>query len=355
MKFIRLTKLFSTIVISALLFTACGIESDQNPASTAGKTAVIISGGGNPATLKKSIIPYNNIPTTIQVVEIRRLINNPSDLNKTLTIKIQDDSSIVSQLNPAYKILPAAFYTVATQTPKVNGYYTIELLPGDTAKSISITIPNAAQFSPLTRYALGFTITYAGNSGYISEERSIVVEVVAINSWDGVYMNIGNPAMPDRGFRDVTNTAFTSIGSQQYSLITIDATTCLVIPDTLGLGMPKYFFSNNGTVASYGSYGLVIRFDPANNTVKEIFNFYGSRSLTGWWAPDYDWNFFCMTDFPLYASCNSRRAILDPTGVNSVQPNKDISIKHFMLQSSIFPPPSIRCYFDETWKYLRPR
>ena len=57
---------------------------------------------------------------------------------------------------------------------------------------------------------------------------------------------------------------------------------------------------------------------------------------------------------PLYASSNARRAVLDPSGVNAVQSNKDILIKHWMVQPTVVPS-GPRSLFNERWKYLGPR
>ena len=363
MKYLNFLKQFSVLVVLPLLFFACDKENDQNSIADNGRTLVKIIGGGTPANIVKTKIDFDSKPVSIQLADIRRDVAVASELNKVMTVMVKDDNAIVAA-NPAYTILPAALYSVGVETPKSGGYYTVTLNYGEFYKAISITIPNPKLLNPVLKYALGLTIATADAGGKISVQHSIIVEIVTINQWDGVYMNIGNPAAPNRGFTDVTNAAFTWGGNQQYSLVTIGPAACVVINDNYSNGgpgqmFPTYMFNNINAPNIYGSYGLVISFDSTTNGISEIHNSYGDIEFMSLWIwpalYDWPWSIPCMTGPPLYGSCNTRRAVLDPSGVNAVQPNRDIFIKHFMLQPSVLPAPSIRSYFDETWKYLRPR
>ena len=319
------------------------------------KALVKLTGGGTPATIITIRTVYSNNPATIVVAEVRREVTNSSQLNKEITVQVKDNSTAVTAADPTFTVLPETLYTVSTETPKSGDYYTIRLKPGEYAKSIRIIIPNPSLLNPLLKYALGFTIESAGTNGEVSDQSSLVARITTNNKWDGVYLNIGNPAAPDHGFRDVTSPTFYWLQDQQYSLVTINATQCLVVNDNLNTGFPGYLFNNNSTPVYFGSYGLIISFDSTTNTITSLHNFYGDPNIFWWWNSTLDWA-QCASGAPLYASCNTRRAVLDPTGVNAMQLNQDIIIKHFMLQPSVIPvSPNIRCYFDETWKYLRPR
>jgi hypothetical protein len=286
-------------------------------------------------------------PQTIVVCDVRKDAANSADLSKSTTVTIKDDTAAVRAMNPNYLQLPSNFYTLTgsgvTKTGGMGGNYTVVFNSGDFAKEIKITIPNAQVLNPSRLYALGFTITGVSADSKISFEKSLVVEIGAKNPWDAVYEMSGT-------FTDVSNSAFVYIGAQQYSLITISATKCVVRNDDLNGGIPGYTFSNAGAGTYYGSYGLVIGFDPATNKIAELYNYYGDPSLpaTGGGNPA------AGTGAPLYASSNGRRAVLDPTGVNAVQTNKDILIKHWMVQPSVVPS-GPRSLFNERWKYLRPR
>jgi hypothetical protein len=330
----------------AMGFTAC-IKEEVTPLKDEGSTFVKILGGSSPSSLVSNPIDFVSTPQTIVVCDVRKDAANSADLSKSTTVTIKDDTAAVRAMNPNYLQLPSNFYTLTgsgvTKTGGMGGNYAVVFNSGDFAKEIKITIPNAQVLNPSRLYALGFTITGVSADSKISFEKSLVVEIGAKNPWDAVYEMSGT-------FTDVLNSAFVYIGAQQYSLITISATKCVVRNDDLNGGIPGYIFSNAGAGTYYGSYGLVIGFDPATNKIAELYNYYGDPSLpaTGGGNPA------AGTGAPLYASSNGRRAVLDPTGVNAVQTNKDILIKHWMVQPSVVPN-GPRSLFNERWKYLRPR
>ncbi len=348
MKYLKLTRLLAIITIVAVVFTACKKTKLSTPMGDAGQTLVKIINGGTPASLQKKPVDFVPTPTKLLVVELRRDIPNETELNKTMIVTVKDDTAAVKATNPGYLHLPTAWYTLEMDGVKVGGQggtFTFTFAPGQFSKEIYVVIPNATLMNPSSLYGLGFTIMTADAGGKISTQKSIVIEIGAKNNWDGVYMNIGT-------FLDITNAAFTYLADQQYSLITAGASTCVVWNDDLNTGFPGYVFSNAGSGTYYGAYGLIISFNPATNTISEIHNYYGDPAF----PPAGGQGTATGTGPPLYESSNTRRAVLDPSGVNAVQGNKDILIKHWMVQRSVVPaPPSIRSYFNETWKYLGPR
>ena len=331
----------------AVGFTAC-IKKEVTPLKDEGSTFVKVLGGSSPAVIKSNPIDFVTTAQTITVCDVRKDAANSGDLNKSTTVTIKDDTAAVRAANPNYLQLPSNFYTLVgngvTKSGGMGGNYTVSFSPGDFAKEIRITIPNAQLLNPSRLYALGFTITGVSADSKISFEKSIVVEIGAKNPWDGVYLMTGT-------FSDVVNpTAWSYIGDQQYSLITISASKCVVRNDDLNGGIPGYIFSNAGAGTYFGSYGLVIGFDAATNKINEFYNYYGDPTL----AATAGGNPALGTGAPLYAASNGRRAVLDPSGVNAVQSNKDIVVKHWMLQPSAVPS-GPRSMFNERWKYLGPR
>jgi hypothetical protein len=128
------------------------------------------------------------------VVDIRRDAPNETELNKSLTVTVKEDPSLISAFNIANSsdlvALPSANYTVDPANPRSGSDYTITFQPGEFAKWLRITIPNAAALDLSKRYALGFTMVVAvtGADGRVSfENRSTVVEIGLKNKWDGVY------------------------------------------------------------------------------------------------------------------------------------------------------------------------
>ncbi len=347
MKLLNLYRQLLMTSMLVLLCTGCNkVEED--------KAEVKITGGGTLATITTTKIDHANKPVTFLVAEIRREITNASQLNKEVIVQVKDNSAAVMAADPTFTVLPEALYMVSTETPKSGGYYTVSLKPGEYAKSIRITIPNPTLLNPLLKYVLGFTIESAGVYGEISDQNSIVARITTNNRWDGVYLNIGNPAAPGHGFRDVTTSAPLWYGDQEYSLVTIGPTKCAVVNNILS--QPGYMINNAGVSTFFGGYGLVLEFDSITNNIVSIHNAHADFSLFWLMPPNWDPQVSCATGAPVYATCNTRRAVLDATGVNAMQPNNDIIIKHLMLQPSVVPvSPNIRCYFDETWKYLHPR
>ena len=361
MKYLNLTKIFATVAISSLLFTACDKAKVSTPLGDQGQTLVKIIGGGTPAGVAKSPVDFVATPTKVLAIDLRRDIPNETELNKTMIVTVIDDTAAVRAANPAYLRMPSAWYTVsgATVNPSViGGNYSFTFMPGQFAKQLYITIPNATLLNPSALYAFGFTITTADANGKISTQKSVVVEIGAKNSYDGIYAVTGpmveltgspfvqwnNPAYPDP-FPQANG------GAWEGRLVTTGAAQCILVDNTIW-GSCGHPMLNAGANSGFGSYGLVVNFNPANGAVSSIYNYYGdpANAATNLGTPA------AGSGAPLYAASNTRRAVLDPSGVNAVQGNKDILIKYFMVQPSVVPaPPSIRVTFDEKWKYIGPR
>lgn len=341
MKILNLTKSFAFIAIAALAFTACKKAKVATPMGDAGQTLVKILGGATPTAVAKMPVDFVNTPTRLLVVQLRRDVPNEAELNKTMIVTVKDDTAAVTAANPAYLQLPTSWFTVQTDGVKTGGQggtWTFTFLPGEFSKEIFITIPNATVLNPSALYGLGFTIISADQNAKISTQKSVVVEIGAKNKYDGVYAVTG-PMV------DVTNPAFTQWnnpafpdpfpqangGAWELHLITAGASRVVMFDNTI---WGDYFHPIlNGTANSgWGSYALVVDFDPVTNKIVSVVNYYGQPSGNG------------------------RSASLDPSGVNAVQGNKDILIKYFMHQPASVPaPPHIRVTFDEKWKYIGPR
>ncbi len=334
---LNITKYVAVLAAGIILLNSCDKVKTPDPMGDAGKTLVKIIGGGNPAAIAKKPVDFVPTPTRLLVADVRRDVANNADLNKVMHVTVIDDTAAVTAADPSYIHLDPSWYTIDASTPKTGGaggVFNLTMAAGEFAKPIFITIPDATLLDPSSLYAIGFTITTVDADGKISESRSVVVEIGAKNNWDGVYEMNGT-------FSDVTNANFTYYGAQQYSLITIGGETCDVINDDLNGGIHGYIFSNAGAGTYYGSYGYVISFNPATNAIADLHNWYGETAQGGSGAP-------------LYSASNTRRAVLDPSGANAVQGNKDIVIKHWLMHPSVVPG-GPRAFFDETWVYMGPR
>jgi len=352
------------LLFAVVAFSSC-IKKEVTPLGDEGKTFVKLLGGGSPAEIVKNPIDFISTPQKILVCDIRKDAANNAALNTTTTVVIKDDTAAVRAANSAYLPLPAAWYTFESEAPKVGGAggtFTFTFKPGEFAKQIYINIPNATVLDPSSLYAIGFTITSVSADGSISVNKSMVLEIGAKNEWDGSYAVTGpvtdiitpnliqwenQPAYSDPWLD-------ANPGAWEAHLVTTGAAQCIVVDNTIW-GSCGHALYNTATAGNtgYGSFGLVINFDPATGAVASIWNYYGdpSRAATNLGTPAGG------SGAPNYAASNTRRAVLDPSGVNAVQGNKDILIKYLMVQpnSGAPGPDFIRTTLDEKWAYLGSR
>jgi Domain of unknown function (DUF1735) len=350
--------LIYSLLFITVAFASC-IKKEVTDLKEEGSTFVKILGGDSPAALKKNPVDFVNVPQRILVCDLRRDANSNASLNGTTTVVVKDDTAAVKAKNPNYVHLPAAWYTLEAEVAKVGasgGTWTFTFDAGDFAKQIYITIPNATLLNPSSLYGLGFTITSVSADGKISYQKSVVVEIGAKNSWDGVYAVTGpmtDVAVPTlTQFNDPTWDVFEANngGAWQLRLVTTGAAECEAY-DWTYTGWVAHPILSAGAVSGYGGFGLVVRFDPTTNTVASVHNWYGDPTR----GPSNSFgNPATGSGAPNYAASNTRRAVLDPTGQNAVQGNKDILIKYLMIQPSVVPS-GPRTTFDETWKYIGPR
>jgi hypothetical protein len=363
MKYLNLKKQITLFVIVAFAFTACDKPKTSEPMGDAGQTLVKIIGGGTPASLVKSPVDFVPTPTQILAVDLRRDIPSAAELNRVMIVTVKDDTAAVRAKDPSYIQLPTAWYTIQSSAVKTGGQggtYTFTFQPGEFAKQIYITIPNATLFNPSSLYGLGFTITTADANGIISSQKSVVIEIGAKNAYDGIYAVTGPmvelTGAPWTQWNDPTyGDPFPQAngGAWEGHLITSGANTCYLLDNTIW-GCCGHPMLNAGGNSGFGSFGIVVDFNPATGAVTNVHNYYGDPAYGGATALG---NPQAGTGAPLYMSnANTRRATLDPSGINAVQGNKDVLLKYFMNQSSVIPaPPNIRITFDEKWQYIGPR
>lgn len=338
---LNLSKLFPLLATISLLFTACDKVKTTEPLNEVGQTIVKLIGGGSPALIKEAI-DFVPKPATLSkgVIDIRRDVPNATELNRTMTVVLKDDTAAVRAANPNYTILPAAWYTLSTSdnVSKVGGSggtWTFTFKPGELAKQIYITIPDATKLNPSTIYALGFTIISADADGKISSSKTVVVEIGAKNKYDGIYAVTGPmidvvvTTLSQYNFPTAPGFPAAHGGAWELHLITTGANSVVMYDNTAG----DYYHSINsdGVHNVYGLFALIINFDPVTDKIVSVTNYYGQPSG------------------------NTRSAVLDPSGVNAVQGNRDILIKYWMIQTNQPTGTNPRVFFDEKWEYIGPR
>ena len=254
----------------------------------AGQTIVRLIDAGSETNISgKAIINLDLLttPQSIKMVRVLREIANNTELNKSMTVIVNDDQAAVTAYNAAHATsfvpIPSANYSVDPANPRVGGNYTVTLAPGEFAKDIKFTLPNASTLDLNLTYAFGFTITTVDASGKISKDaRTIIVEVGVKNKYDGIYSIVsgfvqrytapGAPVCCD-GLTGPVGPA-----NPDLQLITTGANTNVFGP---GVGLT---WSNGGGIG--GIDGLRLSVDPATNLVTVVSSGLptSNASLTNW-------------------------------------------------------------------------
>jgi hypothetical protein len=115
-----------------------------------------------------------------------------------------------------------------------------------------------------------------------------------------------------------------------YNLVTTSPTQIKLV--SIDLGIDGHLLKNGINLTFYGTFGLLVNFDPATNKITSVTNSYGQPSANG------------------------RSAVLDPSGINTWDPvTKTVKIKYWMDEVGIVGVGGHRTSFDETWIYVGAR
>src|SRR5689334_4299169 len=314
-------KVFSLIGMVVIL-TAC-VKKDNyfsyDQSTPNRKETIKIANADDIVTIARDVNPTID---TFDVIDIRRAPNNNAELNQALTVKLVKNSTLISDYNTAngtsFVELPASSYKILSD---INN---ITFAPGQDIVQVRIRLDKSA-LDLSQQYALGFSISDGGGATICTSSKNGLYSSGVKNKLDGVYAVTGT-------FLDVTNANFTGSYPVEWELQTAGATNCVVV-DNVYLGIPGHVFLNAGSLTYYGSFGLVVNFDPATDQITSVVNYYGQPAG------------------------NTRSAVLDPSGLNKYDAaTKTINIKYWMTQPSVVPtPPSIRTYFNETWTFEHAR
>ncbi len=339
----KISKLALVTLLSGAIFTSCDKIKNVTPTTTEGGNFVKILKGGADTPIVKNPIDFVATSKTLLAIDVRREVPNATELNKTVVVTVKDDTTAVKLKNPAYLQFPTAWYTLSGDGVKTGGQggtFTFTFKPGEFAKQVYITIPNATLLNPSALYGLGFTIT-SSDAGTKIINKSLVMEIGAKNSYDGRYAVTGpmTDVVAPTLVQWNNNNATTPVsdpfctangGAWELHLITTGAAQCVMFDNTIW-GDFFHPILSAGAHSGYGSFALVVNFNPSNNTVSSVTNYYGQPAG------------------------NTRSAALDPSGVNAVQGNRDIIIKYFMIQTNQPTGTSPRTTFNEKWAYVGSR
>jgi len=272
MKFLNIAKQAAALAIISAAYTACEGPADANEVFGGGRTIVKLLDAGpvDDPGIRKLAIDFVTTPTTLVGADVRRDVPNPTELNKSMTVIVKDDTAAVS-LAGLTKLDPA-WYTVGSATPKTGGEggtYTVTLAPGEFAKPINIIIPDATVLDPSETYGLGFTIMSADANGVLSALRTVVIEIGAKNKYDGIYEMHSIHNRSPYQFNFVTEMHMVTTGA---------STVRFYWPDAGSFGHP--IGTSPTTLSWYGAaIGPAVVFDPATNLVTDVYNAGGTVAI----------------------------------------------------------------------------
>jgi Domain of unknown function (DUF1735) len=322
-------KLLTGGIIILLLVTTC-IPKEESMGD-AGQTLVKLIPAGFIVTALNPVSSSQTLP----MFEVRRDLAGPAALNKktTVTLQFDADTSILNAYNNdnGTYFIPLPTNLHSTTPDLSNSKITVTFDPGEYIKTVTITVPNAFNFDFTQQYALAYSLTEVSGEGKKSKaaDSVIIVQILAKNKYDGVYMVSDNSPM-----LDVVNPALTGNYPFKYKLMTTGENTCDVFE--FDNDYPLHPILSNGNPNSYGAFCPALTFsETGNGTITAVDNYFGAN-----------------------AGLNMRNCVIDPSGINKWDAaTKTIALKYIMIQkaNTTLTAPWYRTFFDETWTYIGPR
>jgi hypothetical protein len=329
MKTLHKLKMAAGLVLLVILAVSC-IENEVEPMGDAGQTIIKLNPVSADGFFLKVAEPTNQ-PQTFVLLDVRRDTPNETALQASTTVTMTYDVGVTNAYNDAngtsFIPIPEGDYT--TSPPASGGNITITFGPGEFAKAVSLTIPNAFNLDPANQYAMGYIMSVTGGSGILSASSSdsLVVQVLPKNLYDGEYeVTAINPMV------DIVVPTLEGNYPFTYKLVTTGANTVDCIEKDNDY--PLHPILSGGNWSYYGSFCPQVEFKSDGSG--EIVN------MTNYWGNP---------------ASNTRGTLLDDSQVWSWDPvTKDIRVKYYMTMTSAVPdPPHIRTTFDELWTYIGPR
>lgn len=313
----------------AVAVSSC-IKDDAPGAGTAGTPTIKILEGPKRALFFSPFLDVRNI----ELFSLRRDEVSSAGVAEAITVKVLAEPDSVESYNTAngttYEALPDSLYTLLSNGVTRSGNtFSIPIASKSIGTELSIAM-NGAKWDVSHKYAMLFTVVDSASHRVTDGLNTVFVTIEAKNQWDGVYEVTGS-------YTDLTNGVFSGVFPYTWELQTLSPTQCVVYDNVL-LGGVGFVFSTDGTgldasLSYYGSFGIVLTFDPVTNKIVNVENYYGQPSA------------------------NTRSAFLDPSGENVYSPDsKTISVKYYMTQPSVVvTPPYLRATWDVKMKYTGPR
>lgn len=304
-------------LLLALFFNSC-LEDREDAIEGLGNNFVRLPEAGNDLNL----LLFTSEPgvKTLNLLQVIRDVNSNASLSAPATINLQLDKGLIDEYNAAhnetFEELPSNLYEIDPLN--------VSLGSGEFAKTLQIKVdPTNLDLSK--KYAIGVSVADGGGYQVRSGLGSALFRLIIKNQYDGKYTATGTMV-------DFSNAALTGLYPLTFDLVTNGANEVIVYERDRGI--PAHSILSSGSTSYYGSFGLILNFDPATGKITQIRNYYGT-------APD-------------YVSGNGRSAELDPSGENTFDlASKTIKIKYWLNQPSVITPHRVE--FDETWVYAGAR
>ena len=270
-------------LMSALIvgFTACEKPQDVDPIGDRGQTLVKMIDGGAPGHVLSGI-DFVNRSQEIDVADVRRDVPNTAEMNRTMNVVVKDDTAALKQYNidnsSNLKIMPSSWYTLNIPRSGPGGTYNMVFAPGELAKQITITIPDATLLDPSATYGFPFTIVSADAGANLSVSKTIIYEIGAKNAYDGIYTVVsGNVQRYTAGVPEPAGGLNGPLaGNPDVVLITTGANTVKIpLP---GPGSIQWAAGNNSYVA--GIDGITLTIDPVTYLVTAAAS--GNATFANW-------------------------------------------------------------------------
>ena len=252
-------------------FASCEKTKDVEPIGDGGQTIVKLVNGGTPGHILTGI-DFVTTAQSLDIADVRRDVPNTAEMNRTMNVVIKDDTAALRQYNidenKNLQIMPSSWYTLNIPRSGPGGTYNITLAPGELAKQIIVTIPNATLLDPASTYGFPFTIVSVDAGGKISAAKTIIYEIGAKNDYDGQYEITGTLVDANGLYKgDYGDPDYPRI----YDLITVGGLTGLFYD--VSNDYANYLVVNITTLG-YANTGIRprITFDEVTNKVTSITN-----------------------------------------------------------------------------------
>jgi len=315
----NINKFLSLIVVFIAIFLASCVNDTESVFQDNGSSGIVelfnvpARNSSTPAAFKSTAFDALDVVELPIVVNYTGINGAPEDI----AIHLSLDSTLITLYNDSvkteYSNLPSKLYSVAG--------YDVVIPKGKKQATLTIKIypPRFSVSDFTTPYALGVKIETASH-GIISGNYSKAVFGIGIkNKYDGVYNVTGT-------FVDYANAAFAAGYPKTIYLKTQDPTS-VGYYDFSQLDDYGYYFLNGTSGTYFGSFAPVFTFDKTSNKITSVVNYYGQPASNG------------------------RSAELDPSGINSFDPEtRTIQVSYWMNQPTVITPH--RSHIVEVFTYV---